>query len=51
MLKVLPPDAELTLELIDAGSPALFRSGANYSYLVDAADVKVLRHRDTELGA
>jgi DNA polymerase-3 subunit beta len=34
MLKVLPPDAELTLDLIDAGSPALFRSGANYSYLV-----------------
>jgi DNA polymerase-3 subunit beta len=34
MLKVLPPDAELTLDLIDAGSPALFRSGPNYSYLV-----------------
>jgi DNA polymerase-3 subunit beta len=34
MLKVLPPDAELTLELIDAASPALFRSGSNYSYLV-----------------
>jgi DNA polymerase-3 subunit beta len=34
MLKVLPPDAELTLELIDPASPALFRSGANYSYLV-----------------
>jgi DNA polymerase-3 subunit beta len=34
MLKILPPDAELTLDLIDAGSPALFRSGANYSYLV-----------------
>ena len=34
MLKVLPPDAELTLDLIDAGSPALFRSGAEYSYLV-----------------
>jgi DNA polymerase-3 subunit beta len=34
MLKVLPPDAELTLDLIDGGSPALFRSGANYSYLV-----------------
>jgi DNA polymerase-3 subunit beta len=34
MLKVLPPDAELTLDLIDAGSPALFRSGADYSYLV-----------------
>jgi DNA polymerase-3 subunit beta len=34
MLKVLPPDAELTLDLIDPGSPALFRSGPNYSYLV-----------------
>jgi DNA polymerase-3 subunit beta len=34
MLKVLPPDAELTLDLIDAGSPALLRSGADYSYLV-----------------
>ena len=34
MLKVLPPDAELTLDLIDGDSPALFRSGANYSYLV-----------------
>jgi DNA polymerase-3 subunit beta len=34
MLKVLPPDAELSLDLIDPGSPALFRSGANYSYLV-----------------
>jgi DNA polymerase III subunit beta len=34
MLKVLPPDAELTLDLIDAGSPALFRYGSDYSYLV-----------------
>jgi DNA polymerase-3 subunit beta len=34
MLKVLPADAELTLDLIDAGSPAMFRSGADYSYLV-----------------
>jgi DNA polymerase-3 subunit beta len=34
MLKILPPDAELTLDLIDAGSPALFRYGADYSYLV-----------------
>jgi DNA polymerase-3 subunit beta len=34
MLKVLPPDAELTLDLIDAGSPAMFRSGPDYSYLV-----------------
>ncbi len=34
MLKVLPADAELTLDLIDAGSPALFRCGADYSYLV-----------------
>lgn len=34
MLKVLPPDAELALDLIDAASPALFRSGPNYLYLV-----------------
>jgi DNA polymerase-3 subunit beta len=34
MLKVLPPDAELTLDLIDGNSPALYRSGAQYSYLV-----------------
>ena len=34
MLKVLPPDAELTLELTDGASPALFRSGTAYSYLV-----------------
>jgi DNA polymerase-3 subunit beta len=34
MLKVLPPDAELSLDLIDAASPALFRCGDNYSYLV-----------------
>jgi DNA polymerase-3 subunit beta len=34
MLKVLPPDAELTLDLIDGGSPALFRCDATYLYLV-----------------
>lgn len=34
MLRVLPIDAELSLELVDGASPALFRSGANYSYLV-----------------
>ncbi|HZY89406.1 MAG TPA: DNA polymerase III subunit beta [Gemmataceae bacterium] len=34
MLKNLPPDAELTLDLIDGASPALFRSGGGYSYLV-----------------
>ena len=34
MLKVLEPDAELTLELVDSTSPALFRSGANYAYVV-----------------
>jgi DNA polymerase-3 subunit beta len=33
MLKVLPPDAELTLDLIDAATPVLFHCGANYSYL------------------
>jgi DNA polymerase-3 subunit beta len=34
VLKVLPPDADLVLELIDNGNPALFRCGDNYSYLV-----------------
>jgi DNA polymerase III subunit beta len=34
MLKVLPEDAELTLDLIDGGTPALFRSGPAYAYLV-----------------
>jgi DNA polymerase III subunit beta len=34
MLKVLPPDAELTLDLIDGGSPALFRCDTTYQYLV-----------------
>jgi DNA polymerase-3 subunit beta len=34
MLKILPEDAELTLDLIDGSTPALFRSGAHYSYLV-----------------
>lgn len=34
MIKTLPPDGELSLDLNDGGSPALFRSGANYSYLV-----------------
>jgi DNA polymerase-3 subunit beta len=34
MLKVLPAEAELTLDLIDGASPALFKSGADYSYLV-----------------
>ena len=34
MLRVLQPDAALVLELVDGGSPALFRSGTDYSYLV-----------------
>jgi DNA polymerase-3 subunit beta len=34
MLKVLPADEEITLDLIDGGSPALFRHGSTYSYLV-----------------
>lgn len=34
MLKVLPTDAPLTLELVDANSPALFRSGTDYAYVV-----------------
>jgi DNA polymerase-3 subunit beta len=34
MLKVLPSDASLTVDLIDGASPALFRCGERYSYLV-----------------
>jgi DNA polymerase-3 subunit beta len=34
MLRVLPDDAELLLELVDGNSPALFRQGGDYSYLV-----------------
>ena len=34
MLRILPLDAELVLEMIDGNSPALFKSGPAYSYLV-----------------
>ena len=34
MLKILSEESELTLDLIDGATPALFRSGPNYSYLV-----------------
>ena len=34
MLKVLPADSELALDLIDGDSPALFRCAENYLYLV-----------------
>jgi len=34
MLRVLAGDAPLTLELVDGNSPALFRSGTDYSYVV-----------------
>ncbi len=34
MLKVLPPDAELCVDLIDEKTPVLFHSGPNYKYLV-----------------
>jgi DNA polymerase III sliding clamp (beta) subunit (PCNA family) len=34
MLKVLPAEAPLELDLVDGASPALFRSEPNYSYLV-----------------
>jgi DNA polymerase-3 subunit beta len=34
MLRVLPADGALTLELVDGATPALFRSGSDYSYLV-----------------
>lgn len=34
MLKVLPADAELLLEMVDPATPVLFRYGGVYSYLV-----------------
>jgi DNA polymerase-3 subunit beta len=34
MLKILPEEAELTLDLIDGATPALFKIGTGYSYLV-----------------
>jgi DNA polymerase-3 subunit beta len=34
MLRVLAPDAELVLEMVDGASPAMFKSGPTYSYLV-----------------
>jgi hypothetical protein len=34
MLKVLPGDGSLILEMIDGTSPALFKFETNYSYLV-----------------
>lgn len=34
MLRVLPPEASLTLELVDSQTPALFRQGADYQYVV-----------------
>jgi len=34
LMKVLPEEAELSLDLIDGATPALFRSGPNYAYLV-----------------
>jgi DNA polymerase-3 subunit beta len=34
MLRILDAEAPLTLELVDGNSPALFRSGERYSYIV-----------------
>jgi DNA polymerase-3 subunit beta len=34
MLRVLQPDDALSLELVDGSRPALFKCGADYSYLV-----------------
>lgn len=34
MLRVLEPDAALSLEMVDGNSPALFKCGDNYSYVV-----------------
>jgi DNA polymerase-3 subunit beta len=40
MLKVVPADAELTLDLIDAETPVLIHCGADYSYLVVPISLK-----------
>ena len=34
MLRILPSDAALSLELVDGSTPALFRCGSDYSYLI-----------------
>ena len=34
MLRVLPPDAPLTLELNDSTTPSIFRSEPDYLYVV-----------------
>lgn len=34
LMKVLSEEADLGLDLVDGATPALFRSGSNYSYLV-----------------
>jgi DNA polymerase-3 subunit beta len=34
MLRILPSDAALTLEMLDANTPAVFKSGPDYVYLV-----------------
>ena len=34
LLKVLPNDSEVRLDLIDAASPALFKFGEDYQYLI-----------------
>lgn len=34
LLKVLPEETELSLDLVDGATPALFKVGTNYSYLI-----------------
>ena len=34
MLRILPNDSELTLDLVDGNTPALFKVGSDYSYLI-----------------
>jgi DNA polymerase III sliding clamp (beta) subunit (PCNA family) len=34
MLKAMPPEAELQMELSSPGKPVLFRAGSSYIYLV-----------------
>jgi len=40
MLRVLEPDAQISLEMVDSSSPALFRCDADYQYVVVPLVVK-----------
>jgi DNA polymerase-3 subunit beta len=40
MLRVLEPETQIALEMVDSSSPALFRCDANYQYVVVPLVVK-----------